>query len=33
LEIFSAIVYDFGASTQGFLFEVFMAALLGKDAQ
>ena len=33
LEIFSAIVYDFGASTQGFLFEVFMAAMLGKDAQ
>jgi len=33
LGIFSAIVYDFGASTQGFLFEVFMAAMLGADAQ
>ena len=33
LEIFAAIVYDFGASSAGFLFEVFVAALLGTDAQ
>ena len=33
LEIFTSIVYDFNASTSGFLFEVFVAALLGADAQ
>mgnify|MGYP001323468646 CR=1 FL=1 len=33
LEIFTSIVYDFNASTGGFLFEVFVAALLGADAQ
>ena len=33
LDILSAIVYDFNASAGGFLFEAFMAAMLGKNAQ
>jgi hypothetical protein len=33
LDILSAIVYDFNSSAGGFLFEAFMAAMLGKDAQ
>ena len=33
LEVLTSIVYDFNASASGFLFEIFVAALLGADAQ
>jgi hypothetical protein len=33
LEVLTSIVYDFNASAGGFLFEIFVAALLGSNAQ